>query len=134
MVRNQKAMKGTGSGRGEGSGSGSGGAKGEHGSGTGSGGGAGGGGGSGGPPAIVDKGFLPTPAYPPLSIENGEEGIVHLSILVQPGGKVVKVTVTKSSGFQRLDNAARKAATAAGSRYPTNRLTEYRGKINFQLQ
>ena len=83
---------------------------------------------------IVDKGFLPTPAYPPLSIENGEEGIVHLSILVQPGGKVVKVTVTKSSGFQRLDNAARKAATAAGSRYPTNRLTEYRGKINFQLQ
>ena len=52
---------------------------------------------------------IPRPPYPSLSTENGEEGLVVLKVLVGPGGKVDSISVNKSSGYSRLDNAARKA-------------------------
>lgn len=51
----------------------------------------------------------PKPQYPPLSLENGEEGTVRMFVVVQPNGKPSNVRVEKSSGYSRLDRAAKKA-------------------------
>lgn len=50
----------------------------------------------------------PGPRYPYLSRRNHEEGTVLLKVLVTPGGKAGEVLLHKSSGFQRLDDAAMK--------------------------
>jgi TonB family protein len=47
------------------------------------------------------------PEYPSASIRLGEEGVVHLKLLVGTDGKVIESQVEKSSGFRRLDEAAR---------------------------
>jgi TonB family protein len=47
------------------------------------------------------------PEYPSASIRLGEEGVVHLKFLVGTDGKVIESQVEKSSGFRRLDEAAR---------------------------
>lgn len=47
-----------------------------------------------------------TPPYPPLSRRLGEEGTVGLRILIADDGHVSRVEVVKSSGAQRLDDAA----------------------------
>ncbi len=44
--------------------------------------------------------------YPPMSVKLGEEGITTLSFHVTTDGSVNNVTVAKSSGSQRLDDAA----------------------------
>lgn len=46
------------------------------------------------------------PPYPSLSRKRGEEGTVHLRVTVSPNGRPSAVTVVKSSGYSRLDNAA----------------------------
>ncbi|TCP08413.1 outer membrane transport energization protein TonB [Crenobacter luteus] len=51
----------------------------------------------------------PRPAYPPLSLELGEEGKVLMRVLVSAAGRAESVEVAKSSGFPRLDRAARTA-------------------------
>lgn len=52
----------------------------------------------------------PTPArYPPLSLEREEEGVVVVRALVNADGFAGRVLVWKSSGYPRLDQAARKA-------------------------
>lgn len=51
---------------------------------------------------------MPSPKYPPSSVENGEEGSVILELHIA-GGKVDTAKIFKSSGYYRLDNAARKA-------------------------
>jgi len=52
----------------------------------------------------------PTPAhYPPLSLEREEEGVVIVRALVRADGFAGRVTVWKSSGYPRLDEAARRA-------------------------
>ncbi|WP_205694469.1 energy transducer TonB [Crenobacter cavernae] len=48
----------------------------------------------------------PRPAYPPLSLEMGEEGKVQMRVLVGADGRPESVEVAKSSGFPRLDRAA----------------------------
>nr|WP_281357166.1 energy transducer TonB [Vogesella oryzae] len=69
------------------------------------------------PPAITPpthtEGYLhnPKPEYPPLSLELGEEGTVLLQIAVNSNGKATSVSIARSSGFPRLDNAARRAAS-----------------------
>ena len=57
---------------------------------------------------------LPNVAYPPASQDQGEEGIVKLSVLVEANGSVSEVKVTQSTGHQRLDAAAVRAARRAG--------------------
>jgi protein TonB len=47
------------------------------------------------------------PPYPPLSRRLGEEGTVHLALAIGTDGRVQSATIEKSSGSQRLDDAAR---------------------------
>lgn len=52
--------------------------------------------------------YLPglKPVYPQESIDAGEKGRVGISVSVSAEGKPVNVTVSKSSGFSRLDRSA----------------------------
>jgi periplasmic protein TonB len=49
------------------------------------------------------------PDYPPASRRANETGTVRLSFLVDANGKVIDAKVERSSGFRRLDDAARAA-------------------------
>lgn len=49
------------------------------------------------------------PRYPSRSEEKGEEGTVVLRFLVGADGGVKRSQLVRSSGFERLDNAAKKA-------------------------
>jgi protein TonB len=51
------------------------------------------------------------PTYPPVSRRNGEEGIVRLKVLVDEKGRPKEVQVARSSGFPRLDEAAKQAVS-----------------------
>ena len=48
----------------------------------------------------------PRPAYPEFSKENGEQGEVVLSVMVEPNGRASGVDVVKGSGYARLDRTA----------------------------
>lgn len=52
---------------------------------------------------------MPPPDYPPLSRERGEQGVVMLQLAVDASGRLGEVSVLQSSGFSRLDKAARAA-------------------------
>ncbi|MBI2308139.1 MAG: energy transducer TonB [Rhodocyclales bacterium] len=66
-------------------------------------------------PAVVaarfDADYLqnPRPTYPPLSRRQGEEGKVVLRVRVSRDGLPLAVDIKQSSGFARLDDAARSA-------------------------
>jgi protein TonB len=49
------------------------------------------------------------PAYPPASRRAGEEGTVRLKVLVDETGRPKDVQIAQSSGFSRLDDAAKQA-------------------------
>ncbi|HFC8518601.1 TPA: energy transducer TonB [Neisseria weaveri] len=117
--------KGDGRGTGEGTGSGS-----KTGSGHGDGGGGSGPGSSSGN-AVKATGSIPRPPYPPLSLENEEEGTVVLKVMVAPDGKVTNVRVAKSSGFKRLDSAAQKAAR--NGRFQARVWTEFTVPVEFKI-
>ena len=51
----------------------------------------------------------PPPAYPSMSRRSGEQGRVVLRVLVSSGGAAEEVQIFTSSGFPRLDEAARDA-------------------------
>ena len=51
----------------------------------------------------------PPPPLPRLSLENGEQGSVGLRVQVSAEGRAMSVVVSKSSGFPRLDRAAKTA-------------------------
>jgi protein TonB len=51
----------------------------------------------------------PAPAYPSASRRNGEQGTVLLRVLVNIAGDAAQVEIQRSSGFERLDDAARAA-------------------------
>ncbi|NDV14168.1 energy transducer TonB [Crenobacter caeni] len=51
----------------------------------------------------------PKPAYPPLSLELAEQGVVELRVAVSAAGEATSVELFRSSGFPRLDRAAREA-------------------------
>jgi periplasmic protein TonB len=59
--------------------------------------------------ATLAKGTCEEPDYPPISLRAKEEGAVLLEFTVSPEGKVVQSKVLSSSGFPRLDEAARNA-------------------------
>jgi len=49
------------------------------------------------------------PTYPPASRRANEEGTVRLKVLVDEAGRAKDVQVAQSSGFSRLDDAAKQA-------------------------
>lgn len=59
-------------------------------------------------PPSLDAHYLsnPAPDYPPRSRELGEQGIVRLRIDVSAEGKPLTVEIHRSSGYERLDQAA----------------------------
>jgi periplasmic protein TonB len=59
--------------------------------------------------ATLAKGSCEEPDYPPVSARAREEGSVLLEFTVSPEGKVVQSKVISSSGFPRLDEAAKAA-------------------------
>ena len=84
------------------------------------------------PNTIVNGGYkrLPTVPYPPASQDQGEEGTVKLSVLVEANGSVSDVKVTQSTGHQRLDAAAVRAAQGAGYRPKSVNGTPVRTRFN----
>jgi protein TonB len=58
-------------------------------------------------PSTAGKGARTSlPEYPPASRRAGEAGTVELRCFVQESGKCTEVTIVKSSGFDKLDEAA----------------------------
>lgn len=53
----------------------------------------------------------PKPPYPELSRERQEEGVVRLRLQLDAQGRLQSVKLLQSSGFVRLDRAAREAVT-----------------------
>jgi len=68
-------------------------------------------------PRTVSSGIVylrpPAPEYPSLSRRRGESGTVELRVLVDTAGVPQRVEVARSSGSERLDNAAAAAAMKA---------------------
>ena len=48
----------------------------------------------------------PKPPYPEFSRDAGEQGVVTLSVMVEPNGRASSVDVVKGSGYSRLDRSA----------------------------
>ena len=57
--------------------------------------------------AVVNPAQCEKPEYPSASRRMEEEGTVHLRFLVGADGKVLQAEIEKSSGYKRLDEAAR---------------------------
>lgn len=60
-------------------------------------------------PAVVDAAACEKPVYPAQSVRANETGVVRLNFLIDFDGKVLESKVERSSGFRRLDDAARSA-------------------------
>jgi protein TonB len=63
---------------------------------------------NGGRPACQDSGSI----YPSASVDLGEEGTTTINALVDVTGAIVNTRLVKSSGFQRLDDAALNGASS----------------------
>lgn len=60
-------------------------------------------------PPVVDAKACEKPAYPMASLRRQESGIVLLAFLIDVNGTAIESKVERSSGFRRLDEAARSA-------------------------
>src|SRR6266480_3004941 len=69
--------------------------------------------------AVVDARGCEKPPYPAASLRANERGIVRLSFLIDVDGKVLESKVERSSGYRRLDEAARAALGACKFRPAT---------------
>ncbi len=58
-------------------------------------------------PAVVDATACEKPVYPAASVRANETGVVRLNFLIDVDGKILESKVERSSGFRRLDDAAR---------------------------
>ena len=70
-------------------------------------------------PAVVNSANCAKPEYPSASRRLEEEGTVGLRFLVGIDGKVIESEVEKSSGYKRLDEAARAALSRCQFRAAT---------------
>ncbi|HRQ46693.1 MAG TPA: energy transducer TonB [Rhodocyclaceae bacterium] len=63
--------------------------------------------------ARFDADYLrnPPPVYPPMSRRRGEQGEVLLLVAVSVDGRPEHIEIRKSSGHQRLDEAALRAVS-----------------------
>jgi protein TonB len=64
---------------------------------------------------VTDVAYVeaPQPRYPPESRRSGEEGLVVLRVLINELGRAARIDIERSSGHQRLDEAARAAVQRA---------------------
>jgi protein TonB len=64
---------------------------------------------------ITDVAYIepPAPKYPAESKRTGEEGLVILRVLINEAGRAAQIEVEQSSGYARLDAAAREAVAHA---------------------
>jgi protein TonB len=58
-------------------------------------------------PPVVSANTCEKPSYPAAALRANEVGTVRLSFLIEADGKVLDSKVERSSGFRRLDEAAR---------------------------
>lgn len=58
---------------------------------------------------VVDPRFCGKPEYPPVSRRFEESGAVVLNFLIDADGRVIQSKIESSSGYERLDEAARRA-------------------------
>jgi len=67
------------------------------------------------PPMVESVEYVraPAPVYPRESSRRRERGTVVLRVLVDPAGHPTQIQVERSSGFERLDSAAREAVQKA---------------------
>jgi protein TonB len=67
------------------------------------------------PHVITDVAYLqpPAPKYPMESQRSGEHGLVVLKVLINELGRAARIDVEKSSGYLRLDQAAKTAVERA---------------------
>jgi protein TonB len=56
--------------------------------------------------AAPNYGTNPLPSYPLLARERGYQGTVYLLVQIQPDGRVGRLAIDRSSGFEILDRAA----------------------------
>ena len=82
--------------------------------------------------AMVNIAQIYLPGYPALSAENGEEGSVVMDLHIA-GGKVDTAKIVKSSGYSRLDKAARKAIWRLTFSKKAREDIEYYQLIQFNL-
>ncbi|HUY01930.1 MAG TPA: TonB family protein [Rhodocyclaceae bacterium] len=59
--------------------------------------------------AMVDAGNCDKPEYPPASLRDEESGVVRLAFLIDVDGRVLESKIERSTGYRRLDEAARRA-------------------------
>lgn len=82
----------------------------------------------------------PRPIYPALSKRSGESGVVIIAVYYSSAGHAKRAEVFKSSGFERLDRAARDAVMASQvtpfRRAGVNEDTQFllKAPINFVLE
>lgn len=82
----------------------------------------------------------PKPVYPTLSKRSGETGVVIIAVYYSTAGHAKRAEVFKSSGFERLDRAAREAVLASQvtpfRRAGVNEDTQFllKAPINFVLE
>jgi len=82
----------------------------------------------------------PKPVYPALSKRSGESGVVIIAVYYSTAGHAKRAEVFKSSGFERLDRAAREAVLASQvtpfRRAGVNEDTQFllKAPINFVLE
>ncbi|MGH8049338.1 MAG: energy transducer TonB [Arenimonas sp.] len=69
-------------------------------------------------PISLSTEYAPAPKYPPLSLRNGEEGIVLLLVKVGADGKPIDASIKKSSGYRELDRNALKHVLATWRFHP----------------
>lgn len=62
------------------------------------------------PSSNADYLHNPKPPYPPLSKRLGEQGTVELRVFINSDGTAANAEVRRSSGYDRLDQAAQQAA------------------------
>lgn len=67
------------------------------------------------PPVVESVEYLrqPAPEYPSESRRRRERGTVLLRVLIDPNGRPAQIQIERSSGFERLDLAAREAVEKA---------------------
>ncbi len=58
---------------------------------------------------MIDPHFCNKPEYPPASRQFEETGAVVLNFLIDVDGRVIQSRIESSSGYERLDEAARRA-------------------------
>jgi protein TonB len=62
-------------------------------------------------PVSIGRPHVCTQNYPPISQRLGEEGTTLLSFTINTDGSVSGPSISKSSGFQRLDDASLNCVT-----------------------